>query len=99
MGVRDELIALPHDEVTGTASDVDPVIGVGGVAENAFVLFIERVHLPPRKRDAVVECCTLTGRVDVLPSAMGCDLATAVTYVEPFCFAKVAVPSPVVRGL
>jgi len=32
MGVRDELVALPHDEVTEAASDVDPVIRVGGVA-------------------------------------------------------------------
>src|SRR5262249_8099625 len=97
-GVRDELIALPHDEVTGTAPDVAAVIGVGRRPENALALFIKGVPRPPCERDALAECGALRGWVDVLPSAAVRDLTITADDVEPPRFAKVRVRSPVVRG-
>jgi hypothetical protein len=58
VGVCDDPIVLSHNEVPEGAADVDAVIGVGGVAENALVLFVEGVHR--------VTCDSFLTRVDLI---------------------------------
>jgi hypothetical protein len=61
VGVCDDLVFVSHDEVAGAASDVDAVIGVGGVAEDALVLFIKGVHHAPGEREGVAQCRSPAG--------------------------------------
>jgi hypothetical protein len=82
---------VSHDEVTGGASDVDPMIRVGRVAENPLVLFVESVHQAPREGDRVAQRRCLRRRVDVLPGAPFGDLALAAGDGEPFRPAEVLV--------
>ena len=74
---------LPAPRGVGTAADVDAVIGVGGVAEDALVLLVERVHSAPCERDRVTQRCCLRGRLDMLPGGASRDLTVAADDVEP----------------
>jgi hypothetical protein len=89
VGVCKDPIVLSSDNVTGGAADVDAVIGVGGEAENALVLFVERVHRVPCERDGVAQCRSLCRRVHVPPGAALHGLPVAADDVEPFRFAEV----------
>jgi hypothetical protein len=55
--------------VPGRAADVDPVVGIGGVAEDPLVLLVERVHRAPRQRDLAFQELRVGGECDVLPGA------------------------------
>jgi hypothetical protein len=50
MGVSNDLVVLPDEEMTGGAADVDAVIRVRGVADDPLVLLVEGVHRTPRER-------------------------------------------------
>jgi hypothetical protein len=71
------------------------VVRVGGVAENAVVLLIERVHRPPRERDLAVEHRRVLGKGDVLPGTARCP-AHATDDLEPGGLAEVAVLAAVI---
>ena len=80
------------------AADVDPVVGVGGVAEDALVLLVEAVHRPPRERDVVVEHRRVRGERDVLPGGAGRPARVA-RHLEPGGLAEVAVLAAVLDRL
>jgi hypothetical protein len=75
------------------------VIRIGGVAQDAFVLFVDRAHHAPGKGDGVAQCRCARRRIHVLPCPALRDLAVAADDVEPFRVAEVRVPRLAVRGL
>ena len=71
-------------------TDVDAVVGVGGVAEDAVVLLVEGVHRPPCERDLVFEDRGVVGERDVLPGAPR-SVAGAADNLEPGGLAELGV--------
>jgi len=65
------------------ASDVDAVVGIGRVAENAILLLVEGVHRAPRESDCLAQCVRLRRRVDVLPGGAGRALPVVADHIEP----------------
>ena len=51
------------DEVAGARADIDAVVVVSGVPEDAFVFFVEAVHRPPCERDVPGEHRCVPGQV------------------------------------
>jgi hypothetical protein len=99
MRVRHELIAVPDDEMAGGAEDVDAVIGIGSVAEDALVLFIERIHRAPCERHGVVaQRASRRRRLDMLPGAALGGLTVAADDVEPSRLPEIRVAALVVCG-
>jgi hypothetical protein len=41
------------DQMAGALADVDAVVGVGGVPDDALVLLVERIHRSPGEGDPV----------------------------------------------
>jgi hypothetical protein len=68
-GVRDDAIAGADHEVARAVTDVNAVVGVGRVTEDAVVLLVERVHRGPRQRDLAAQDRRVVGERDVLPGA------------------------------
>ena len=52
-------------------ADVDPVVGIGGVADDPLVFFVEGVHGPPRERDPPLQLAGVAGQLGVLPGRAG----------------------------
>src|SRR5262249_39746960 len=96
---RDEMVGVTNYEVSRGAADVDAMVRVGGVAEDALVLLVEGVHRAPRERDRVAQRAGLRWRVDVLPGAALGDLAVAADDVEPVRRAEIRVSALMVGGL
>ena len=55
----------------GAAADVDAVVRVGGVAEDALVLLVEGVHRAPRDGHLALQDRGVPGERDVLPGRAG----------------------------
>ena len=85
------------DEVARARADIDAVVVVGGVSENAFVFFVEAVHRTPCERDVPGEHRCVLGQVCVGP---GCPFGAAAGagHGEPPSRAEVAVGSDAVCG-
>ncbi len=98
MAVGDDASALADDEVARGPPDVVAVIGVGGVPDDALVLFVERVHRPPGERDPALEDRGVGGEIDVLPRGALGDRATGPDD-EPRGGPEVAVPGVVAHHL
>jgi hypothetical protein len=95
--VGDRLSCYAHDEVAGARADVDAVIVVGGVSENAVVFFVEAVHRPPRERDVLGEHRCVPGQVCVGPGGPF-GVAPGAGDGEPLSRAEVAVGGGAVCG-
>jgi hypothetical protein len=67
VGVRDDAIAVPHDEMARGGPDVDAVIEVRRVSDDALVFFVERVHRPPRECHPPVQDACVPRQPGVLP--------------------------------
>src|SRR5215475_4662326 len=78
--------------MAGALPDVNTVVGVGGMADDAIVLLVEGVHRSPGERDAPPEIAGVVGRGGVLPSAPdGAPVANR--YREPRGIAEITVLS------
>ena len=86
----DDAVARAHDQVAGRATDVDAVVGVGGVPEDPVVLLVEGVHRPPRERDLPGEEPRVRGERDVLPRPAG-GVTRAAGDLEPRGLAELGV--------
>ena len=93
--VGDDPVAGAHHETAGGSADVDAVVGVGGMPEDAVVLLVEAVHRAPRQRDLVAEHGRVCGQRDVLPGAAR-GLAGAADHLEPCGVAEVAMLAAVI---
>lgn len=49
--IGDHAVAVTDDEMTRGGPDVDAMVGVGGIPNDAFVFFVERVHGTPAERN------------------------------------------------
>src|SRR5262245_37400629 len=58
-------------ELTGCPADVDAVVAVGGMAQDPFVLFVERIHGVPGECNACLQLARVRGQVDVSPCSSG----------------------------
>src|SRR5262249_9118149 len=56
-----------NHEIPGGLANVDTVIAVGGMAQNALVLFEEGIHGRPRERNPTLQLLRVSGQVRVLP--------------------------------
>jgi hypothetical protein len=99
VGVGNDVIVLSDNEMTRGAADVDAVIRIGGVAENALVLLVEGVHQAPCERDGVAQARSLGRRIRVPPGAASRGLAFAADDVEPVRFSEVRVGALVIGRL
>ncbi len=74
------------------------MVCVGGVADDALVFLVERVHGPPGESDAIAQRRRVVGQADVLP---GCpiDAPVAGSNREPGGIAQVTVPGRPVLGI
>jgi hypothetical protein len=97
-GVGDDQVTAAYGEVPAGLPDVDPVIHVGGVADDPLVFLVEGVHRPPRERDPPLQLAGVSGQVGVLP---GRPLLARLAGPdrEPGGRAEVLVPGRVLGGL
>jgi hypothetical protein len=65
--VRDQLVAVPDDQTAAGPADVDPVVRVGGVADDPVIFLVEGVHRPPAERDPFLQLARVVGQFGVLP--------------------------------
>ena len=66
-GLGDDPVAVPYHQVARGLPDVDAVVRVGGVTEDAFVLLVEGVHRPPGEGDPAAQVARVLREVGVLP--------------------------------
>ena len=71
-------------------ANIDAVVRVGGVADNAFVLLVEGVHRSPGKRDPVAQHAGMVGQGGVLPGRV-VGVRVSDPCAEPRGIAEVAV--------
>lgn len=76
-------------------ADVDAVVGIGGVPEDAVVFLVEGLHASPRERDLVAQNGRMVGERGVLPGA-AVRLSCASDDLEPDGLAEVGVVAGVV---
>lgn len=88
--VGDYVVFGVYDEVVRRVLDVDLVVWVGGVVEDAFVFFVEVVYRVLCECDHVFEYRRVGGKRDVLLGAVRC-VVRAVGDREPGCFVEVGV--------
>jgi len=81
--------------VAGRVADVDAVVGVGGVTEDAVVLLVEGVHRVPRQRHLAPQDGRVVGERDVLPGATS-GMARAADDLVPRGLAKLGMLSAAV---
>src|SRR5215813_9732076 len=65
--IGDATLTAAHEQVAAGLANVDAVIAVGGVADDAFVLFVESVHGRPRERHPCLQLTSVGGQFGVLP--------------------------------
>ena len=65
--VGDHLAAVPDHQVTAGLADVDPVVGIGSVADDPVIFLVEGVHRPPGERHPPLQLARVIGQFDVLP--------------------------------
>ena len=58
---------MANDQATGGLADVDAMVAVGGMADDAFVFLVEGIHGWPRKGDPCLQPLRVVGQLDVLP--------------------------------
>ena len=71
MRIGDHPVAVADDQMARGVADVDAMIGVRRVPDDAVVLFVEAVHRPPSECDAARELGGVCRQRDVLPSGVG----------------------------
>ena len=91
LGIGDDPVALADHEAAGSLTNVDAVVGVSGVPQNSFVLFIEGVHGAPGERNASLQFACVGGQAGVLPGASLHDVLLVRADAIPGCEPEIGV--------
>jgi hypothetical protein len=74
--LRDDAVAITNQEMARSLADVNSMVTVGSMAQDAFLFFEEGVHGPPSKRDPPTKIARKGGEVHVLPRSARRTLIT-----------------------
>src|SRR5215468_1235999 len=67
--IGSDTVTMTDNEMTGSLTDVDAVIAVGGMAHDSFVFFVEGVHGVPGEGHPSLQFACVVRQVDVLPGS------------------------------
>ena len=97
MRIGDDAVAVADDEMPRRGPNVDAVVRVCRMPDDAFVLFEECVHRSPAERHPSAQISRESGECDVLPRGVG-DLAPTGHQGVPLHLAEFAVLGASVLG-
>jgi hypothetical protein len=58
---------VPNGQVPARLPDIYAVVGIGGMADDPLVFFVEGLHRPPRERHPALQFAGIVGQFGVLP--------------------------------
>src|SRR5215475_14219408 len=67
LGIGNDAITVTHYEVTGGLADVDAMVIVRGMTQDAFVFFVKCVHGWPCEGHQILQFVRVGRQVDMLP--------------------------------
>ena len=83
LSVRDHLAAIANHQMPRCGTDVDAMVEVGGVSDDALVFFVEGVHRAPGEGYSSLEHCSVSSAANILPGGV-LDLTLGGLNREPF---------------
>src|SRR6185437_9842359 len=66
-GIGYDLVLVPNGQVPARLPDIYAVVGVGSMADDPLVFFVEGLHRPPRERHPALQLAGVVGQLGVLP--------------------------------
>src|SRR6266852_6397369 len=72
--IGNDVVTMADYEMAGCLADVDAVVAVGGMAHDAFVLFVEGLHGRPGECNPSPQVARVRRQVDVSPCPSRCAL-------------------------
>src|SRR5262249_37253197 len=97
-GIGDDAFMVMNREMTGCLADVDPVVAVGGMAHDPFVLFVKRIHGWPGEGDPIFQLARVRGQVYVSPCSSGRAVLAGPDGI-PGCQSKIGVMVRILANL
>jgi hypothetical protein len=97
-GLGNDAVLVADGEFTRALANVNAVVAVGGMAEDAFVFFVEGVHGAPGESYARIEFAGVGGQASMLPCGSGGGVLAHADGV-PGCGPEIGVLGGVAGGL